>query len=137
MVITLSSSALESRAQASPTAALVAVAMVGIALSLYATVFAGVVPTAERELAEPTLSRVHDTVAPAGVLEPASLDAGLNVGPTGRELRIELRTDERLWSVGAPLSNVCAQTETASRQVPVRMAPGRVRVGWLRVVIQE
>lgn len=136
MVTPSSSSAPERRGQASPTAALVAVVTVGIALSLYATVFAGAVPTPDRELAEPTLSSVHDTVAPAGVVEPASLGTGLGVGPTGRELRIELRTGEHLWTVGAPLANSStARTETASRQVPVRMMPGRVRAGWLRVVI--
>ncbi|WP_435116834.1 DUF7285 family protein [Halolamina sp. C58] len=122
------------RGQASPTATLVAVAAVGLGLSLYAAVFAGVAPTADREVAEPTLSRVHDTIAPAGVASADRLGAAVDAGPTGWTLRIELRVGSRHWTVGdAPAPG--KETQSAGRRVPVRTAPGRVAIGWLRVVV--
>jgi hypothetical protein len=124
------------RGQASPTATLVAVAAIGLGLSLYATVFAGVVPTADREIAEPTLSRVHDTVAPAGVASADRLDAAVDAGPTGWTLRVELRVGSRHWTAGdAPAPN--EETQSAGRRVPVRTAPGQVASGWLRVVVSR
>ncbi|GAB7013599.1 hypothetical protein JCM18549_18700 [Halolamina salina] len=109
-------------------------AAVGIGLSLYATVFAGVAPTADREVAEPTLSRVHDAVAPAGVASADRLDVAVDEGPTGWTLRIELRAGSRHWTAGdapAPIEG----SQSAGRRVPVRIAPGRVESGWLRVVV--
>ena len=147
------SSAPERRGQASPTAALVAVAAVGLGLSLYATVFAGVAPTADRNVAEPTLSRVHDAVAPAGVADPDRLDgaAGENAAgageagaseagmvPEGWSLAVELRTDTERWSAGDfPASTAGNGGQSAGRRVPVRVAPGDVRSGWLRVVVRR
>ncbi|MBP1985585.1 DUF7285 family protein [Halolamina salifodinae] len=130
------SSAPERRGQASPTAALVAVAAVGIGLSLYATVFAGVVPTADRDVATPTLSAVHEAVAPAGVAGPARLEAAAEAGPTGWSVRVELRTGPRQWTAGtAPAPGVDRQS--AGRRVPVRVSPGQVQSGWLRVVVHR
>ena len=120
----------------SPTATLVAVVAVGLGLSLYATVFAGVAPTADREVAEPTLSRVHDAVAPAGVVAPGRLDDAETAGPEGWSIRIELRARNERWSIGpGPGANV--EFQTAGRRVPVRTAPGEVRAGWLRVVVHR
>mgnify|MGYP000123810873 CR=1 FL=1 len=130
------SSASERRGQASPTAALVAVAAVGIGLSLYATVFAGIVPTADRDVATPTLSEVHDAVSPAGVAKPDRLDAAIEAGPAGWSLLVELRTDTRRWRTGTPPSQG-AETQSTGRHVPVRTAPGRVQPGWLRVVVHR
>lgn len=136
MATTSRSSAPERRGQASPTAALVAVAAVGIGLSLYATVFAGVVPTADRDVATPTLSAVHQVVAPASVAEPARLQTAVDAGPTGWAVRVELRVGGRQWSAGtAPAPE--ADTQSAGRRVPVRTSPGRVRSGWLRVVVHR
>lgn len=129
------SSAPERRGQASPTAALVAVAAVGLALSLYATVFAGIVPTADRQVAEPTLKRVHDVVAPGDVAEPDRLDQAREAGPTGWTIRIELRAGTQQWSVGK--SPASARFQSAGRRVAVRTDPGRVRSGWLRVVVHR
>lgn len=133
---TASRSSAPERGQASPTAALVAVAAVGLGLSLYATVFAGVVPTADREVAEPTLSRVHEVVAPAGVVEPARLEPAADAGPSGWTVRVELRAGSQQWAVGeAPAPN--AKSQSASRRVPIRLALGRVSSGWLRVVVSR
>jgi hypothetical protein len=135
-MVTVSPSSASERGQASPTAALVAVAAVGLGLSLYATTLVGVAPTADREVAEPTLSRVHDAVVPAGVAVPDRLEAAIDDGPTGWTVRIELQTDTEHWTAGpAPAPN--ADTGTAARRVPVRVAPGRVVSGRLRVVIHR
>ncbi len=124
------------RGQASPTATLVAVAAIGLGLSLYATVFAGVLPTTDREVAEPTLSRVNDAVAPAGVASAGRLGAAVDEGPTGWTLRVELRAGSQHWAAGdTPAPN--EESQSAGRRVPVRIAPGRVESGWLRVVVSR
>lgn len=130
------SSAPERRGQASPTAALIAVAAIGLGLSLYATVFAGVGPTADRNVAEPTLSRVHDVVAPAGVADPDRLDAARDAGPAGWTLRIELRAGGRQWAAGDAQPGA-RRTTSAGRRVAVRTSPGRVLSGRLRVVVRR
>lgn len=121
------------RGQLSPTAALVAVATIGMGLSLYATAFAGAVPLPDRNVAEPTLERVHDTVVTAGVADPSRLDQAGEHGPDGYRLRVSLGVESQRWAVGPapPTSGV----DTASRNVAVRTDPGRVRSGRLRVVV--
>lgn len=121
------------RALASPPAALVALAAVCLALSLYASTLAGVLPTADRDLASPTLRRVHDAVSVAGVAAPSRLDAGLDAGPTGYHLRVTLRTADDRWVVGTRPPS--PRVDAASRSVSVRVSPGRVRSGRLRVEV--
>lgn len=121
------------RGQLSPTAALVAVASIGLGLSLYATVFAGVAPLSDRTVAEPTLERVHSTVVAAGVADPARLNQAAAAGPNGYQLRVSLWLEHQHWTVGpTPPTN---GVQTASRQTAVRTGPGRVRTGRLRVVV--
>lgn len=121
------------RGQVSPTATLVAVATIGMALSLYATVFAGVLPLPGSDVADPTLERVHDAVEVAGVADPSRLERAVGVGPDGYQLHVSLRAAGRHWAVGPtpPTTSV----DTASRRVAVRRGPGNVRSGRLRVVV--
>lgn len=121
------------RGQLSPTAALVAVATIGMGLSLYATAFAGAVPLPDRNVAEPTLERVHSTVVTAGVADPSRLKQAGKNGPDGYRLRVSLGLESQRWAVGPapPTSGV----ETADRTVAVRTDPGRVRSGRLQVVV--
>lgn len=135
-MVTVSPSSAPERGQASPTAALVAVAAVGLGLSLYATTLAGVVPTADREVAEPTLSRVHEAASPGGVAVPNRLETAVDAGPTGWTVLVELRTDAEHWTAG-PVPAPNADTQIAARRVPVRVAPGRVASGQLRVVVHR
>lgn len=121
------------RGQLSPTAALVAVATIGMALSLYATVFAGVLPLPGSDVAEPTLDRVHDTVEVAGVADPSRLERAVETGPDGYRLHVSLRSEGRHWAVGP--TPPTAEVDTASRRVAVRKGPGNVRSGRLRVVV--
>ena len=122
------------RGQLSPTAALVAVATVGMALSLYATVFAGAVPVPDRNVASPTLERVHDSVVTAGVAAPDRLEDVSSVGPDGYKLHVSLRTDHRNWRIG-PTPPASGGVETETRRTAVRASPGEVRSGQLRVVV--
>jgi len=129
------------RGQTSPTAALVAVAAIGIGLSLHATVLSGVSPVADRNVAEPTLERVHDAVVTAGVATPERLEGATAAGPDGYQLRVSLRVDGVRWTAGpTPPSGIEpgqqeSQTETAARRVAVRTGPGRVTAGSLRVEV--
>lgn len=126
------SSAPESRGQLSPTTALVAVAMVGVGLSLYAAVLAGAVPTPDRDVATPTLTRVNDALSPAGVARPDRISDAAGAGPTGYRTRVTLSIEDHRWIVG-PLAPQHA--DRASRRVAVRAEPGRVRTGTLRVAV--
>lgn len=128
------------KAQASPTAALVAVAVVGMGLSLHATVLAGVAPTPDQDVAGPTLDRVHDAVTSAGVADPERLSEAVDVGPDGYDLQIRLRVDSRSWTAGTTPpgqadSGDHPKTETATRRVAVRTGPGTVTAGRLQVVV--
>lgn len=128
------------RAQASPTAALVAVAAIGMGLSLHATVLSGVAPVSDHEVAEPTLERAHDAVVTAGVADPERLGSAAAAGPDGHHLRVTLRVDGRTWTAGPTPPNRAesadeARTETADRRVAVRIGAGRVDAGLLRVEV--
>lgn len=121
------------RAQVEPVAALVAVFAVCVGLALYAGVLSSVVPATDRDLAAPTLDRVHDRLSTGGVAVPGRLDLASAAGPAGYELNVSLTADDEDWSVG-PTPPVGA-ADTASRTTGVRVAPGRVAPGRLRVVI--
>lgn len=113
-----------------PTTALVAVAMLGLAVSLYATVLGGAAPAPERNLAVPTLDRAHDVLAPAEVASPTRLDEATDAGPAGYAVNASLVADGERWSVGPKASE---SADVASRRVAVRtnettVAPGRLRV---------
>lgn len=128
------------RAQASPTAALVAVAAIAMGLSLHATVLASVAPAPDQDVAGPTLDRIHDAVTPAGVADPERLAEAVGSGPDGYELRIRLQVDSRSWTAGSTPpeqaeNGIQPETETATRRVAVRIEPGTVFAGRLQVVI--
>jgi hypothetical protein len=121
------------RGQLSPTAALVAVAAIGMTMSLYATVFAGVVPVPDRTIAEPTLDRVQTVVVSAGVADPKRLAPAVDSAPEGYQLHVFLRVGDQRWTAGP--SPPTEGAETASRAVAVRTGPGTVVSGRLRVVV--
>ena len=121
------------RAQVEPLAALAAVFAVCVGLALYAGVLSSVTPGTSRDLADPTLDRAHDRLSTGGVAVPERLDAAQAVGPDGYGLNASLSADDRQWGVGpTPPPGV---TDTASRSAGVRVAPGRVVPGRLRVVV--
>lgn len=112
-----------------PVAALVAVACVGLGLSLYAGVLESELPGSTTRDPTATLDRVADAASSGGVVHPARL----SVAPASDELRVHARltTAGREWTAGSPVQN----GTTASRRVAVRVAPGRVRPGTLEVTV--
>ena len=121
-----------SRAQVEPLAALSAVFAVGLALSAYAGVLDATLPTYDRNLAEPTVERVERAVCEARVADPGALDDGLRAGPDGYRLNLTLAAAGERWHAGPPAPPTADSAESA---VGVRVGPGRVRSGRLRVEV--
>lgn len=124
------------RGQVDPLPAIVAVAVVGLAVSLYAVGLDGLPGGAseERSTADVTLGAVCERVCDGGTVDPASLDEGLAAAPDGHRLGLVLRADGREWTAGpAPP----ADAGTATRTVTVRLGPNDVVPGRLRVVVWE
>ncbi|MEE6211228.1 hypothetical protein U3A55_13865 [Salarchaeum sp. III] len=118
------------RAQADPLVAVVCVAVLCVALAGYATVYDHSLPSADRDLAPPVLATTTDALRVGGVVRSDRLDAALT--GTSHAVNATLVAGNRTWTVGpAPP----ADADAASRPVPVRVAPGDVRFGRLRVVV--
>ncbi|MWG35426.1 DUF7285 family protein [Halomarina oriensis] len=119
------------RGQVEPVAALVALAVVCAALSLYAGVLDGAlagVSTDDDGPAEQVADRVRDRVAPAGVAAPPRLSAVTD----GYRFNATLACRERAWTTGAPPP---VGASRAREPVSVRVAPGVVRPCRLVVVV--
>lgn len=123
------------RGQVEPLAALVAVFAVGVALSAYAGVVADVLPTPDRNVADPTVERVHEAVTSAGVAVPGTLPKATGVAPDGYRLNVTLAAAGRTWRAGPTPPSVESDGDSATRTASVRIAPGRIRPGRLRVVV--
>ncbi|MFH5797882.1 hypothetical protein [Haladaptatus sp. CMAA 1911] len=124
------------RAQTEPIAAIVAVFAVCLGLFTYTSVLGDAMPRSERTLGPTTLSTVRGEMSSNGVLFPARLPAGLRVNPDGYDLNVSLSSGSREWHGGpTPPQKSDVSTETATASVSVRIAPGDVRPGRLRVVI--
>lgn len=124
--------ALPTRGQVEPLAALAALFAVTVGLSTYALVLADTSAPTDRDVARPALAAVHDQVTVQGAAHPTRLGRALDHGPAGTRLNVSLTTSDERWAVG-PESAV--HGDRASRRVSVRLGPGRVRAGSLRVVV--
>lgn len=121
------------RGQTEPLAALAAVFVVAIGLSVYAGVLDEALPDSpDRDLAEPTLDRVERSIAPAGVVQPTRLDGVTDVGPDGHSLNVTVTAADRRWTVGPTPPN--ETVDTASTRVAVETSKTRVEPGTLEVV---
>ncbi|MFD1644778.1 DUF7285 family protein [Haloarchaeobius litoreus] len=119
------------RAQVEPTAALVAVFAVAVGLTLYAGAVDSLpADESSRQVTQPTLSQVHGSLTETGVADPADLNETLAVGPDGYHVAVTLSADGERWRVGPAAPPTAA---TAARPVSVRIAPGVVVSGRLRV----
>ncbi len=131
------------RAQASPLTALVALLAVAAGLSLYA----GVLDTSLRAPGGPdptagtVADRTLDSLAPAGVATPDRL-AGLRdaatrsrVVPAGHRVNVTLTVRGDRWRAGPSPPARSGRPAEAVRTTSVRLAPGRVVPGRLRVVV--
>jgi hypothetical protein len=107
--------------------------VVGAALALYASGLYGAFPNpADPRVAEPTLDRAVEALAADGVVDPSDLASARSIAPARYDVAVVLSTDDDRWRVG-PASPPDAAT--ASRPVAVRVAPGVVVTGRLRVTV--
>ncbi|WP_026190264.1 DUF7285 family protein [Halomicrobium katesii] len=121
------------RGQVEPLVALVAVAAVSLALSLYAGVLGDALPSQrDRELPETTLAAVDDHLAPAGVVEPRRVSDAVDAGPSGYHTNVSVTADGRQWQAGPVAPD---DAGTASERVSVRTRPAHVDAGRLRVAV--
>lgn len=127
------------RAAVEPTAALVAVVVVGLGLGLYAGAFADAAPDDGRSDARAALDRVEETVTVGGVVDP---DRMRRVEAPGSETAIELEAGGERWlaasgpdAPGPPEVRSSDAVAVAERRVTVRVAPGRNVRGTLRAVV--
>lgn len=117
----------------SPLPALGATVVVVAALSLYASSLYGAFPDpSDPRVAEPTLDRAVTELAVDGVVRPGDLSSALSVAPSGYDAAVVLVAEDERWRVG-PASPPDAATATTP--VSVRVAPGVVVPGRLRVEV--
>ena len=118
------------RGQAEPLAALAAVFAVGVGLAVYA----GALPEAdEPSTVDPdtVLQDVRQSPMEGGVLVPGTLGTGREV-PAGWEVNVTLETPDGRRTLGP---SPPPDARRASRPVTVRLAPGALRPGRLRVAV--
>lgn len=121
------------KAQTEPLAALVAVAAVGLGLSLYVGVLDAELPgSSDRQLADAVIERVEAAVAPSAVAFPSRLDDGQAAGPDGYRTNVTLTTDDRRWHSGPSAPE---NADSATARLGIRVGPSRVRTGTLRVSV--
>ncbi|MCO8268913.1 hypothetical protein NKF06_20650 [Haloferax sp. AB510] len=125
------------RAQTSPVAALTALFVVCAAISGYATVLDDSLPTTDRDLAPATLSNVESTLADdSGVVAVSRLSDALDACPDGFSCRIVVAVDGDRRAVGPDSpTDADADADADSTRVSVRVEPGRVGFGTLRVEV--
>ncbi|SDJ19119.1 hypothetical protein SAMN05216226_10152 [Halovenus aranensis] len=143
---------LRARGQTEPLAALVAVALFCVALSVYAGFLTGLLPElgSDRELAEVTGERVWEVVSengiyPAGTNLSSVLDA--DVFPHGRRVSVNVTYVHRgtlttasqasFDTTGESVGAVTSNGETFRRPIPVQRQSGDVRPGMLTVVVSN
>lgn len=119
------------RGQVEPLAAIGAVLIVGVGLTLYAGALDDAIPAEQEQPAPaPVLDEVERTVERNGVAIPTRLSESTAVAPDGTRLNVTLQVGGRHWQTGprAP-----ATARNASSRVSVRVEPGEIRPGSLTV----
>ena len=119
------------RGQVEPTAALVVILAVSVAVSAYAAAIEGTVRDRSRDLATPTLDRAVEALATGGTVDPTRTRRAARTGPRGYRLNVTVAAAGRRWHSGPTPPG--RGTDGAARPIGVdlgggRVAPGRVRV---------
>ncbi|QAU14385.1 hypothetical protein EKH57_10430 [Halorubrum sp. BOL3-1] len=127
------------RAAVEPTAALVAVVVVGLALGLYAGALDEASPDRSRQTAEAALDRAERATAVGGVVDPSRMR---RVEQPGTAVAVELEANGERWlaasgpdAPGPPGVRSPGAVAAAERRVTVRVAPGENIRGTLRAVV--
>ncbi|MFB6108842.1 MAG: hypothetical protein ABEJ82_08395 [Haloplanus sp.] len=124
------------RAQAEPTAALVVFLAVCAGVTAYATALDAAVPPVDRDVAAPTLDRVVDALSTGGVADPNRTARALGAAPAGYRLNVTVAAAGRRWRAG-PTPPDATTGDHAVRRTSVRLGPGRVRPGRVRVEVWQ
>lgn len=134
----------DDRGVVEPTAALVATVAVCLAVSLYAGALDEAVPAVERNVAEPTLQQVQESLTAGGVIHPGRLPLAKGQGPAGYDLNVTVSAADRRWHLGPPVPDggrdgwsggSAGRVDRAGRRVSVVVGPGVVRRGALEVAV--
>ena len=127
------------RAAVEPLAALVAVAVVGLALGLYAGALDAAAPDESRADAEAALDRAERAMSVGGVVDPTRMR---EIEAPGTATAVELEAGGERWlaasspeAPGPPSVRSPEAVAIAERRVTVRVAPGRNVRGTLRAVV--
>lgn len=120
------------RGQVEPLAALAALFAVCVGITTYAAVLADTGHVGDRDRAGPALAAVEDAVTVRGVVHPDRLERARDRGPSGMQLNVTVATERRRWTHGPPPGQ---QADRAVTAVSVRLGPGRLRTGRLRVAV--
>ena len=126
------------RGQFEPVAALVAVLVVVAALVAYVGALDDALARhrPDRELATRALDVVGDHLRRNGAARPSRLSTVERVAPAGRRLNVTLAATGRQRHAGPPVPDPTAPAvDRARRRIAVRVAPGRIRTGWLEVTV--
>ncbi|PSQ05118.1 hypothetical protein BRC92_02950 [Halobacteriales archaeon QS_4_69_31] len=119
------------RGQLEPFAALAAVAVVALALAVFAGAFEASVPgPADRDVTEPTADRVERALTVGGVVRPGRLDDATAAAPGGYRLNVTLHAGGDRWATGP---STPPTAENASRRVSVFRDAGVADAGRLEV----
>ncbi|WP_435069512.1 DUF7285 family protein [Haloplanus sp. C73] len=124
------------RGQVEPTAALVVLLAVCGAVSTYAVALGNADVDSTRDLASPTLDRVADRIERGGVVRPTRLNRTGGAIPDGYHGNVTVAAAGEHWTAGPmPPGRRGDSVDTATRRLSVRLAPGRIRPGRVRVVV--
>jgi hypothetical protein len=119
------------RCQTEPFAALAAVFVVALALSVWAGAFEATLPgPVDRDVAEPTADRVERALTVAGVVRPDRTRSLDGAGPEGYAMNVTLTVDDDRWSFGPAAPSTA---DGATRRVSVHEAAGTVSPARLEV----
>lgn len=119
------------RSQVEPFAALAAVFVVGLAVTVYAGAFEAALPgPADRSVAESTADRIERALGANGVVDPSKLVRTDRLGPDGYRVNLTLDYADTTVTRGraAPVT-----ADLATRRVSVRLGFGDIRPGRLEV----
>lgn len=142
------------RAQTEPLAALVAVVAIAVGIGIYGVYIADVLPgESDDAVEEPTIERVWDEISATGVYPAAdSPEQSISESalPRGKTVYVQITTaneSARQITVGEAIYHEGAtgtspgpndppeHGRAVTRPIPVRLAPGNVTGGTLRVVV--
>jgi hypothetical protein len=119
--------------QVEPTAALVVLLAVCLAVSTYATAIDGAARERTRDRATPTLDRTVELLETGGTVDPTRTRRAARSGPAGYRLNVTVAAAGRRWHAGPTPPG--RGTDATARPIGVDLGGGRVAAGRVRVEV--